>query len=220
MGRLIVIEGLDGSGKTTQIACICQKLSDCGADYRRIKLPDYDSPSSALVKLYLGGAFGKNASEVNAYAASSFYAVDRFASYKTVWGNDYHGGKLILADRYTTSNAIYQLSKLPRSEWDGFLDWLMDYEYGKIGLPKPDLVLFLDMPVEVSQKLMSARYSGDENKKDVHEADTAFLSICREAALYASKRYNWMVVPCAENGLPLSVEEIADNLYEQMKKYI
>ncbi len=220
MGNLIVIEGLDGSGKTTQTALLCQKLTDDGTDYRRIKLPDYDSPSSALVKMYLGGTFGFSASDINAYAASSFYAVDRFASYKTVWGDDYHNGKLIVADRYTPSNAVYQMPKLPRAEWDAFLNWLSDYEYDKFRLPRPDLVLFLDMPVEVSQRLMSVRYRGDEQKKDVHEADAAYLSDCREAALYAAKHFGWTVLYCAANGEPLSIEEIGDRVYSHIKKYI
>ena len=217
---LIVIEGLDGSGKTTQTALLCQRLCENGIAYRRIKLPDYDSPSSALVKMYLGGAFGKDPAEVNAYAASSFYAVDRFASYKTVWERDYRTGTLIVADRYTPSNAVYQLSKLKKEEWDKFLLWLSDYEYEKIGLPKPDVVIFLDMSVEVSQKLLSARYGGDENKKDVHEADTDFLSACREAALYSAEALGWTVLPCSENGCPLTVESISDALYDCVKKYI
>ena len=142
------------------------------------------------------------------------YAADRFASYTEKWGEDYRSGKLIFADRYTPANALYQMTKLDKSEWDPFLHWLFDFEYNKIGIPAPDKVIFLDMPVEVSQKLMTARYGGDESKKDVHEANVEFLNACREAALYAADKYGWNVIKCAENGEPLSIEAINDKIYE------
>ncbi len=214
MGIFIDLEGLDGSGKTTQTELICKRLEQDNIDYRRIKLPDYDSDSSILVRKYLAGDFGKNAGDVNAYAASVLYAADRFASYTEKWGEDYKSGKLIFADRYTPANALYQMTKLDKSEWDPFLQWLFDFEYNKIGIPEPDKVIFLDMPVEVSQKLMTARYGGDESKKDVHEANVEFLNACREAALYAADKYGWNVINCAENGEPLSIESINDKVYE------
>ena len=214
MGKLIVIEGLDGSGKTTQTELICKRLAADGIDYRQIKLPDYESDSSILVRKYLAGDFGKNAGDVNAYAASVLYAADRFASFTEKWGEDYRNGKLIFADRYTPANALYQMTKLQKSEWDPFLEWLFDFEYEKIGIPAPDKVIFLDMPVEVSQRLMTSRYGGDESKKDVHEANVEFLNACREAALYAADKYGWSVVECAENGEPLPIETINDKVYE------
>lgn len=214
MGFFIDLEGLDGSGKTTQTELICKRLQQDGIDFTRIKLPDYDSDSSILVRKYLAGDFGKNAGDVNAYAASVLYAADRFASYTEKWGEDYRSGKLIFADRYTPANALYQMTKLDKSEWDPFLHWLFDFEYNKIGIPAPDKVIFLDMPVEVSQKLMTARYGGDESKKDVHEANVEFLNACREAALYAADKYGWNVIKCAENGEPLSIEAINDKVYE------
>ncbi len=214
MGIFIDLEGLDGSGKTTQTELICKRLEQDNIDYRRIKLPDYDSDSSILVRKYLAGDFGKNAGDVNAYAASVLYAADRFASYTEKWGEDYKSGKLIFADRYTPANALYQMTKLDKSEWDPFLEWLFDFEYNKIGIPAPDKVIFLDMPVEVSQKLMTARYGGDESKKDVHEANVEFLNACREAALYAADKYGWNVITCAQNGEPLSIESINDKVYE------
>lgn len=214
MGIFIDLEGLDGSGKTTQTELICQRLEQDNISYRRIKLPDYDSDSSILVRKYLAGDFGKNAGDVNAYAASVLYAADRFASFTEKWGEDYKSGKLIFADRYTPANALYQMTKLQKSEWDPFLEWLFDFEYNKIGIPEPDKVIFLDMPVEVSQKLMTARYGGDESKKDVHEANVEFLNACREAALYAAEKYGWNVITCAENGEPLSIETINDKVYE------
>lgn len=214
MGIFIDLEGLDGSGKTTQTELICKRLKADGIDYRQIKLPDYDSDSSILVRKYLAGDFGRSAGDVNAYAASVLYAADRFASYTEKWGEDYRNGKLIFADRYTPANALYQMTKLPKEDWDPFLEWLFDFEYNKIGIPAPDKVIFLDMPVEVSQRLMTSRYNGDESKKDVHEANVAFLNACREAALYASSKYGWIVVECAENNEPLPIDVINDKVYK------
>ena len=214
MGIFVDLEGLDGSGKTTQTELICKRHQEDGIDFRQIKLPDYDSDSSILVRKYLAGDFGKNAGDVNSYAASVLYAADRFASYTEKWGADYRAGKLIFADRYTPANALYQMTKLDKAEWDSFLEWLFDFEYEKIGIPAPDKVIFLDMPVEVSQRLMTSRYGGDETKKDVHEANVEFLNACREAALYAAEKYGWSVVNCAENGEPLPIEVINDEVYK------
>ncbi|MBQ8182766.1 MAG: thymidylate kinase [Clostridia bacterium] len=214
MGIFIDLEGLDGSGKTTQTELICKRLEADGIDYRQIKLPDYESDSSILVRKYLAGDFGKNAGDVNAYAASVLYAADRFASFTEKWGEDYRNGKLIFADRYTPANALYQMTKLDKEDWDPFLEWLFDFEYEKIGIPAPDKVIFLDMPVEVSQRLMTFRYGGDESKKDVHEANIEFLNACREAALYAAEKYSWSVVECAENGEPLPIQVINDKVYD------
>lgn len=219
-GKLIVIEGLDGSGKSTQMQCLTQKLDAVGAAYKRIKLPNYSSPSCSLVNMYLNGEFGKKADDVNAYAASSFYAVDRFASFKQVWGEDYLNGSVILADRYATSNAVHQMVKLPEEQWDEYLSWLEDYEYVKMGIPKPTAVIFLDMPIEVSQKLMSERYNGDEKKKDVHEADIEYLKKCRKAAFYAADKLSWKVINCTEGERVKSIEEIADEIFEVVKKEI
>lgn len=213
MSKLIIIEGLDGSGKSTQTALLQEYFEKSGVTYKKIKLPDYESESSILVRKYLAGDFGKNAEDVNAYAASVLYAGDRFASYTEKWKSDYLEGKLIFADRYTPANAIYQMTKLKKDEWDEYIDWLFDFEYNKIGIPAPDKVIFLDMPVEVSQRLMTQRYEGDENKKDVHEANVDFLNACREAALYAAKKCGWVVVACAESGEPLSIESINDRVY-------
>ncbi len=206
--RLVVIEGLDGSGKSTQVALLKEYLITQGTPVRQIKLPDYDDPSSTLVKMYLGGEFGSQPEDVNVYAASSFYAVDRYASYRRHWQADYEAGTLILADRYTTSNAVHQAVKLPENAWKDYLQWLSDYEYNKLGIPRPDCVVFLDMPVEVSQKLMTARYGGEERKKDVHEANVQYLHACRRAALFAAKELGWSVVTCAAGGQPLPIEQI------------
>lgn len=218
MSKLIIIEGLDGSGKSTQTALLEKHLENKKINFKKIKLPDYESPSSTLVNMYLGGAFGSDANAVNAYAAGAFYAVDRFASYKLNWGSDYENGTLILADRYATSNSIYQMEKLDKSEWDAYLDWSADFEYNKIGIPKPDLVIFLDMPVEVSQKLMTSRYGGDEAKKDVHEVNVEFLNKCRKSALYTAERQGWIVIPCSDGENPLPVSDIHNKIIKYVDK--
>lgn len=220
MGKLIVIEGLDGSGKSTQLELLPQNLLKQGIESRMVSFPDYDSNSSALVKMYLAGEFGKKPGDVNAYAASLFYAVDRFASYKTNWGEYYNQNGVIVSGRYTTSNAVHQTSKMDESDWQGFLDWLYDLEYNKVGIPKPDKVIFLDMPIEVSQKLLSGRYNGDEGKKDIHESDTEYLNKCRKAAMFTAEYSGWTIIPCAKNGEPRSIEDIAKDVLEETLKVI
>ena len=217
MGLFIDLEGLDGCGKTTQTELLCKRFESENIKYKKIKLPDYESDSSILVRKYLNGDFGKNANDVNAYAASVLFAADRFASYTEKWKNDYNNGTLIFSDRYTPANALYQMTKLNPQEWDEYLEWLFDFEYNKIGIPEPTMVVFLDMPVEVSQKLMTSRYNGDESKKDVHECDVDFLHKCRDSALYACKKYGWKVISCAENGEILSIEEINNKIYNEIK---
>jgi len=217
MGKLMVIDGLDGSGKSTQLELLNGYLSAQGMAYRQISFPDYEQPSSALVRMYLGGELGGSAGAVNAFAASSFYAVDRYASFKMFWEADYYAGTPIVAARYTTSNAIHQMSKLPREQWDGFLDWLSEYEYRRLGLPRPDKVVFLDMPLEIAQQLLAARYEGDEGKKDIHERNVAYLRQCREAALYAAAREGWQVITCGRDGRPDTPEAITTRLIESIE---
>lgn len=212
MGKLIVIEGLDGCGKSTQLSLLPKALSNHGVECRSVSFPDYESDSSALVKMYLSGKFGSRPGDVNAYAASVFYAADRFASYKTDWGDFYRSGGTVVAGRYTTANAVHQCSKLPPEQWNGFLDWLYDFEYGKMGIPKPNLVIFLDMPVEVSQNLLAHRYNGEQEKKDIHERDTEYLAACRRAALHTAEYSGWSIISCAENGLPLPIETISEKI--------
>ena len=216
MGKMIVIEGLDGSGKSTQISLLKKYFNAKDCDYRQIKLPDYDDPSSTLVRMYLGGAFGNKPEDVGAFAASAFFAVDRFASFKQHWQTDYESGKLILADRYTTSNAYHQLEKMPREDWDSYIQWLEDFEYIKLGIPKPDAVIYLDMPIEISQQLMSRRSETTGEKKDVHEADVEYLYRCREAAMYAAEKMGWCVIRCAEDGKPLSIDKISQMIIDAL----
>ncbi len=211
-GKLIVIEGLDGSGKATQTGLLCSRLDAEGREFCRISFPDYKEPSSALVKLYLEGKLGA-LDQVNAYGASLFYAVDRYASYLAHWKADYQAGKLVVADRYATSNVAHQMSKLPREEWDEYLRWLEDTEYVRVGIPRPDRVIYLDMDPEVSRKLLSQRYGGDESKRDIHEANFAYLESCRRAALYGAERLGWQVIPCSGEGEPFPPEEIAARVW-------
>ena len=216
MGKLIVIEGLDGCGKSTQLELLPKRLMERGINVKSVSFPDYESNSSALVKMYLGGEFGSRPNDVNAYAASSFYAVDRFASFKKNWGEFYNGGGTVVAGRYTTSNAVHQASKLDPENWESFLSWLYDFVYEKIGIPRPDMVIFLDMPTEVSQKLLGNRYSGDDNKKDIHERDIEYLNHCREAALFTAKFSGWEIINCAENGNARSIESISNDILDKV----
>lgn len=207
-GKLIVIEGLDGSGKATQAKLLAQELRCRGREVREISFPDYKSDSSALIKLYLGGAFGSKPDDVNAYAASSFFAVDRYASYKSDWGAFYQQGGVVIADRYTTSNAVHQCSKLPREQWDAYLDWLFRFEYEQLGIPAPDTVIYLRVDPAVSQKLMTERYHGDEGKKDIHESDVEYLRRSRAAAEYCAEKLGWQIVSCTDGDSMRPVEEI------------
>ena len=220
MSTLIVIDGLDGSGKTTQLELLCRYLSAKGTSYKQICFPDYKEPSSALVKMYLAGEFGTSPDSVNPYAASAFYAVDRYASFKRFWERDYKSGQLILAARYTTSNAIHQMSKLPREKWDDYLSWLENFEYDLLELPRPNAVAFLDMPPDVSQRLIVGRYKGDRGRRDIHERDTAYLTRCREAALYAAEKLGWSVIPCAKDDRPLPEKEISQILTGIVEEYV
>jgi len=217
---LIVLEGLDGSGKSTQLALLQTWLRTQGHDPLAIKLPDYEDDSSLLVRQYLAGRFGNQPGDVNAYAASLFYAVDRYANHKLKWAEDYTAGRVILADRYTTSNAYHQATKLPQAQWPGYFAWLEDIEYNKLGIPKPDLVFFLDMPLEVSRKLISARYAGDETRRDIHEADFVYLGQCRQAALAAAKAMGWTTIACTKDNNLLPMETIHDRIARHIPAHL
>ena len=217
MGKLIVIEGLDGSGKGTQAQILFERLEKEGRKVKKISFPVYSSDSSALVRMYLAGQFGSRPGDVNAYAASSFYAVDRFASFKSDWGREYNDDYIIIADRYTTSNGVHQCSKLPEGEWNSFMDWLYDFEYSKLGIPAPDEVIYLDMSLQVSQKLLSGRYSGDESKKDIHEKDSEYLDRSRQAARFCADHDKWTTIKCDDGKNPHSIEEISARVYDTIK---
>lgn len=217
-GKLIVLEGSDGSGKATQARLLYDAMKKAGERVIHVTFPDYESESSALVRMYLSGAFGEKAADVNAYAASSFFAVDRYASYKTVWGAFYESGGVVLADRYTTSNAVHQCAKLPREEWESFLAWLFDFEYQKLGIPAPDDVIYLDVAPEVSQRLLRQRYQGTEEKRDIHERDAAYLRQSEEAGRFCAQKYGWRSVFCTQNHTMRPIGEISAEIYEYIIK--
>ena len=220
MGKMVVIEGLDGSGKATQAELLSGYLREKGCKVYNLDLPFYSDSSSTLVKMYLGGELGDKPSDVNAYAASTFYAVDRYASFKKHWEKEYNSEKITVANRYTTSNAAHQMTKLPANEWDTYLEWLFEFEYRKIGVPEPDCVIYLDMPVDISQKLLLKRYSGDEKKKDVHERDVEYLVSCHKAAVYAAEKLGWNVIKCGENGEPFTVEYISEKVCDTVERML
>ena len=217
MGKLIVFEGTDGSGKSTQFELLAKRLEAEQIGFQRLRFPQYEEPSSALIRMYLGGAFGDDPEAVNAYAASTFYAVDRYASYQRVWKDYYQGGGLVVSDRYTTSNAVHQGSKVPEGERAEFFRWLYDLEYDRMGLPRPDLVVLLDMPVELSEQLMRKREQSTGTHADIHERDEAYLKKCHEVALHAAAYYGWRTVSCAKDGAIRSVEEIHEEVYAIVK---
>ena len=218
MGKLIVFEGTDGCGKSTQFSLLTQRLETEGRPFHRLRFPRYDQPSSALIRMYLGGEFGRDPAAVNAYAASAFYAVDRFASYVEDWKDLYEAGTLILADRYTTSNAVHQGGKVPEGEREDFFRWLYDLEYEKMGLPRPDLVLCLDMPIELSEQLMRKREQATNTCADIHEQDQAYLIQCRATALEAARCCGWTVVSCARDGQLRAMEDIHEEIYRNVIK--
>ena len=217
-GTLIVIEGTDGAGKSTQFARLCRRVEGLGLPFRRLVFPQYEEESSALIRMYLAGEFGKRPGDVNPYAASAFYAVDRYASWKKVWQDWYRAGGLVLADRYTTSNAVHQTGKLPEEDQGPFLDWLRDFEYEKLGLPAPDLVLLLDVPTERSEALLRRREADTHTSGDIHETDSAYLAACRAAARKAGAAWGWTTVSCVDGAGELRpVEEIHEEIWRAVE---
>ena len=218
MGKLIVIEGTDGSGKSTQFRMLSQRLENDNVSFQHIVFPRYSEDSSALIRMYLGGQFGDKPSDVNAYTASAFFAVDRFASYKMDWGKWYEEGGLVLSDRYTTSNAVHQASKEPEEKQAEFLRWLYDFEYDKLGLPRPDLTIYLDVPTDFTEKLLRHREADTNTKADIHEKDMDYLATCRNTGRRAAEFYNWTVIQCVKDGAMRSIEDIHEEIYNHVKK--
>ncbi len=212
-----MLEGLDGCGKSTQLELIVGALAEKGFAVRLVSFPNYESNSGRVVSDYLHGDIPCEG-VTGAYAASSFYAADRYISFNTDWKKYYDNGEIIICGRYTTSNAIYQMTKLADNERDEFLSWLWDYEYTKLGLPRPDKVIFLDMPLEVSQKLLSARYNGDESKKDIHESDLKFMEKCRVSALYTAERCGWDMICCSDGVQPLPINDIHNKILASVEE--
>lgn len=223
MGKLIVIEGTDSSGKETQTKKLYERLANEIEKVRKISFPNYESPACEPVKMYLAGAFGDNALNVNPYPVSTMFAIDRYASYKMDWESFYNAGGIIVTDRYTTSNMVHQASKIESiDEKSKYLDWLEDLEYSKIGIPKPDLVIFLNMPTEMAVKLMEARKNKitGEEKKDIHEKDTSYLKKSYDNACDIAKKYNWQEIKCVEDKRLKTIEEIGEEIYRLVKEIL
>jgi len=213
-GKLIVFEGMDGSGKSTQYEIMCDRLTAENRDFMRVRFPRYDKPSSALLRMYLGGEFGDDPDAVNAYAASSFFAVDRFASFKQDWSGYYRNGGLILTDRYTTSNAIHQGAKLPQEQRERFFIWLYEYEFDLLGLPAPELVVFLDIEAEQAARRLRSRQAETDTVGDIHENDAPYLKQCALCGKQAAALYNWRKVSCFADEHERTEEEIHSEIYE------
>ena len=216
MGKLIVIEGTDGSGKSTQFKHLTQRLEQEGKAFKKLVFPQYSEPSSALIRMYLGGEFGSSPSDVSAYAASAFYAVDRYASYKKVWGDWYEQGGLVVSDRYATSNAVHQASKEPEEKRSEYLRWLYEFEYDRLGLPCPDLVIYLDVPTDFTEKMMRRREADTNTQADIHEQDLQYLATCRRTGRDAAAFYGWTVIDCVRDGEMRSIEDIHEEIYRHI----
>ena len=221
-GKLITIEAGDGSGKATQTKALYDRLLAEGYQVLKVEYPDYQSESSALVRMYLGGEFGQQAENVSAYGASAFFAVDRYASYLLKWRQAYESGWIILADRYTTSNMVHQAVKLKDSaEREEFLTWLWDFEFGRLQLPVPARVIYLDMPPEISDRLINSRAAKDSSRqKDIHEKDTSYLHHCHRAYNEVAEKYGWVKISCAQQGNLRTVQDIHEDVYQAVKEIL
>ena len=218
MGKLIVIEGTDGSGKSTQFRLLSEYLQKQAVEFKHIVFPRYSEESSALIRMYLAGDFGKKPTDVNAYTASAFFAVDRYASFKKDWGQWYEDGGLVLSDRYTTSNAVHQASKEQGQAQKDFLKWLYDFEYDKLGLPKPDLVIYLDVPTDYTERLLRHREQDTNTQADIHEQDMQYLATCRKTGRTAADYYGWTVIQCVQGGAMRSIEDIHREICAAVRK--
>lgn len=216
-GKLIIIEsGSDASGKATQTKKLYERLVADGFNVRKVEYPNYESESSALVKMYLRGDFGKNASDVDPYVSSTFFAADRYASFKTEWEEFYNEGGIILADRYTTSNMVHQASKMNEEDREKYLDWLDNFEYNMYKIPRPDCVVFLDVPIDFSKKLMENRKNKitGESQKDIHESDIDYLTKSYNNSLYIANKYNWSKIQCVQGESLRTIEDIHEEIYK------
>ena len=223
MGKLFVIDGTDGSGKQTQLENLKRRMSEENIDYRTVSFPNYDSPSSSLVKMYLGGEFGADAKKISPYIASTFYAADRYATFKKDYEEYYNNGGIILADRYTTANMVHQAGKISdKDERKKFLDWLWDFEFNLYGLPVPTEVFFLNMPPEYSSKLMKDRQNKitHEAQKDIHEKDPEHIKAAYNSACELSTQYNWYEIKCVKDGKIRTIQDINNEIFEEVKRHI
>jgi dTMP kinase len=222
-GQIFVVEGVDASGKESQTLALYERLKRDGHNVLRLSFPDYESDSSALVKMYLSGAFGDDPQAITPYVASTFYAADRYASFMTKWKKHYEQGGLIIADRYTTANMVHQASKIDDvGEKKVFLDWLWQLEYEIYCIPKPNIVFFLDMPPVMSAELIKARQNkiNGSQEKDIHEKDTSHLTKSHENAHFVSSLYGWEIISCMRDGKLRTIENINDELYGKVVDYL
>lgn len=222
MGKLIVIDGLDGCGKSTQLDMVYNHIQQVNDKVKKISYPCYDKPSSGPINMYLGGDISENLDDINTYAASMFYSVDRYIGYMTDWKKYYDDNYTILSARYTSSNLIHQMCKLDKSRWDEYIDWLQDIEYKRFGLPVEDKVIYLSMDIDASQSLMTSRYNGNESKKDIHESNIDYMKKCRESANYITDKYpdKWTLIKCNEGDRLFSIQEITDKIISVVNKII
>ena len=212
LGKLVVFEGIDGSGKSTQFDMLCTRLADEGRDFRRVRFPRYDEPSSSLVRMYLGGKFGDDPEAVNPYAASSFFTVDRIASFLQDWKSYYEKGGLILTDRYTTSNAIHQGAKMSADKREHYYKWLYEFEFDLAGLPKPDCVIYMDIEAAQAARRLSKRQAETGTSGDIHEQDPDFLEQSAQSGKQAANFYGWHKISCFSEGRERSESEIHDEV--------
>ena len=223
MGKLIVIEGTDSSGKETQTRKLYERLEKEITNVRKLSFPNYKSPACEPVKMYLAGAFGDNALDINPYPVSTMFAIDRYASYKMEWEKFYQDGGIIVTDRYTTSNMVHQASKIESiDKKNEYLDWLEELEYSKMGIPRPDLIIFLNMPTETAAELMAQRKNKITGKdiKDIHEKDISYLKKSYENACNIAKKYNWLEIKCVENGRLKTIDEIGEEIFSVVEKIL
>lgn len=219
-GKLVVLEGIDGSGKSAQYRRLCTRLDREGIGYHSIVFPRYEEESSALIRMYLNGDFGRRPADVNAYAASIFYAVDRYASYMTDWRDYYRKGGLVISDRYTTSNAVHQGAKLPPEAQPAFFDWLYDLEYGKLGLPKPDLVLYLEVDLQTSAERLRHREEKNGIEGDIHERDGDYLAACLRTGESAARHYGWRRVDYMKDGEMRALDEKHEEIFSILRSVL
>ena len=223
MGKLFVIDGTDGSGKQTQLETLKKRLMNEKIDFKTVSFPNYNSPSSALVKMYLEGEFGTDAKAISPYIASTFFAADRYATYVTQYKEYFEKGGIILADRYTTANMVHQAGKITNeAERKKFIDWLWDFEFNLYGLPIPTEVFFLNMPPKFSLELMKDRENKitHDNKKDIHENNAEYLKEAYNAACKLAKEYNWYEINCIENNNIRTIKDINDEIFNELKRHL
>lgn len=224
MGKLFVIEGTDASGKQTQLEELKKRFDKEHINYRTVSFPNYDSQSSTLVKMYLSGAFGSNANDVSPYIASTFFAADRYATFKSEGYLDYYNnGGIILADRYTTSNMTFQAGKISdKIEREKFLDWLWNFEFNLYKLPIPTESFFLDMPTKFALQLMKNRENKftHEQKKDIHESNEEYLKEIYKASCDLAKKYNWHRIECVKNNSIRTIDDIHNEIFDALKSFI